>query len=220
MYAIAKPGDTRYQVRPDERANLITIPAQTNLVFLKYSTPIRALSHDRPLSRLHTAYFPWINAARGTVTSCQVSAPCSPHCGLQPWGNPRKCWDVGWCFKCLRQGMSASPLPQTEGNRRRDRRTEPRQETNYPTMLRSEPAGIGIIRVLDVSTSGLRVSAPFRLDLQSEVEIRVEGTSVVGVVGNCGCIGPNEFHVGIEIPNVASTGQQFSDHLRLLRARL
>ena len=116
--------------------------------------------------------------------------------------------------------MRASPHPQTEESRRRDRRTEHRHTTNYPTLLRSEPSGIGIIRVLDVSASGLRVSTPFLLDLQSEVEIRVEGTSVVGVVGNCGCIGPNEFHVSIEIPNAASAGQQFSDHLRLLRARL
>jgi hypothetical protein len=79
---------------------------------------------------------------------------------------------------------------------------------------------MGIIRVLDVSASGLRVSTPFRLDPQSEVEIRVEGKSLVGVVGNCGCVGPNEFHVGIEIPNAVSGGQRFSDHLRLLRARL
>jgi hypothetical protein len=92
--------------------------------------------------------------------------------------------------------------------------------TNYPTLLRSEPAGIGIIRVLDVSASGLRVSTPFRLDCQSEVEIRIEGTSVLGVVGNCSCIGPIEFHVGIEIPYPASADRQFSDHLRLLRTRI
>ena len=79
---------------------------------------------------------------------------------------------------------------------------------------------MGIIRVLDVSPSGLRVSTPFRLDPQSEVEIRVEGSSVVGVVGNCGCIGPNEFHVGIEISNATSGGRRLSDHLRVLRARL
>jgi hypothetical protein len=53
MDAIAKAGDSRdqVQVRPGERANLITIPAQTNLVFLKYPATLRALPHDVPLSR-------------------------------------------------------------------------------------------------------------------------------------------------------------------------
>jgi len=82
-----------------------------------------------------------------------------------------------------------------KGTGGRGRRTEPRHTTNYPTLLRSEPAGIGIIRVLDVSASGLRVATPFRLDCQSEVEIRIEGTSVLGVVGNGSCLGPIEFHV-------------------------
>ncbi len=99
----------------------------------------------------------------------------------------------------------------------RDRRTEPRHGINYPTLLRSEEAGIGIIRVLDVSASGMRVSVPFRLTLQSEVEIRIEGASVVGIVRNCSCIRANEFHVGIEIPRASADGEQFLHHLRLLR---
>src|ERR1700687_4877473 len=100
--------------------------------------------------------------------------------------------------------MRESPQLRTETNQRRDRRTEPRHPMNYPTLLRSEPAGIGIIRVVDASASGLGLYTPFRLDVQSEVEIRIEGRSVVGIVRNSNCIWPNEFHVGIEIPKVAS----------------
>jgi hypothetical protein len=70
---------------------------------------------------------------------------------------------------------------------------------------------------LDVSASGLRVSVPFRLEVQTEVEIRIEGASVVGIVGNCSCIRANEFHVGIQIP-LAAADEQTLRHLRLLRA--
>jgi signal transduction histidine kinase len=100
----------------------------------------------------------------------------------------------------------------------RERRTEQRQGTNYPTLLRSEHAGVASVRILDVSPSGLRVSAPFRLDLNTEVEIRIEGMSVVGVVRNCTCIRANEFHVGIAIRPASEGDKQFLDHVRLLRA--
>ena len=100
----------------------------------------------------------------------------------------------------------------------RERRTEPRHGINYPTLLRSEQAGIAIIRILDVSTSGLRVSVPFRLNLHSEVEIRIEGMSLVGIVRNCTRIRPNEFHVGIGIRPDSARDEQFLIHLRLLRS--
>lgn len=103
------------------------------------------------------------------------------------------------------------------GKKGHERRTEPRQGINYPTLLRSEQAGIAIIRVLDVSTSGLRVSVPFRLTVLSEVEIRIEGASVVGTVRNCNCIAANEFHVGIELRPASSNDEHFLHHLRLLR---
>ena len=103
------------------------------------------------------------------------------------------------------------------GKKGRERRTEPRHGINYPTLLRSEQAGIGIIRILDVSASGLRVSVPFRLTVLSEVEIRIEGASVVGTVRNCTCIAANEFHVGIELQPANSADEHFLQHLRLLR---
>jgi hypothetical protein len=102
------------------------------------------------------------------------------------------------------------------GKKGHERRTEPRHGINYPTLLRSEQAGIAIIRVLDVSTSGLRVSVPFRLTVLSEVEIRIEGASVVGTVRNCTCIAANEFHVGIELRAASSNDEHFLHHLRLL----
>jgi signal transduction histidine kinase len=116
----------------------------------------------------------------------------------------------------LAADAAVSPTPQN-GKKARERRTEPRHGINYPTLLRSEHAGIAIIRVLDVSASGLRVSVPFRLGLHSEVEIRIEGASVNGIVRNCTCIAANEFHVGIEIPPSSSSDEQFLHHLRLLR---
>ena len=105
-----------------------------------------------------------------------------------------------------------------EKKNRRERRAERRHGTNYPTLLRAERAGIAVIRVLDVSASGLRVSVPFRLIPRTEVEIRIEGTSVIGVVRNCTCIAANEFHVGILIPRDASPAEQERlNHLSLLR---
>jgi len=113
-----------------------------------------------------------------------------------------------------------SPVNTTSKNGKKghERRTEPRHGINYPTLLRSEQAGIAIIRVLDVSTSGLRVSVPFRLTVLSEVEIRIEGASVVGTVRNCNSIAANEFHVGIELRAASSNDEHFLHHLRLLRA--
>jgi hypothetical protein len=116
--------------------------------------------------------------------------------------------------------MPAVARGSMNGNKgSRERRTEPRHGINYPTLLRSEQAGIGIIRILDVSTSGLRVSVPFRLNLQSEVEIRIEGMSIIGVVRNCTCIRPNEFHVGIVIRPSSTGEEELLVHLRLLRSR-
>lgn len=106
---------------------------------------------------------------------------------------------------------------RTDRRQGRDRRTEPRHGINYPTLLRSE-AGVAGIRVLDVSVSGLRASVPFQLDIQSEVEIRVDGASVTGIVRNCTRIAANEFHIGIEIPHAQSANEESLHHLRLLRA--
>ena len=113
---------------------------------------------------------------------------------------------------------ATASAPSQNGKKGRERRAEPRQGTNYPTLLRSEQAGVAIIRVLDVSPGGLRVSVPFRLAIGSEVEIRIEGASVVGIVRNCTSIRANEFHVGIQIPPATASDEQFLHHLRLSRS--
>jgi hypothetical protein len=51
MHTITKARHALDQIRPDERTNLITIPAQTNLVLSKHPTPIPALFDDGPLTR-------------------------------------------------------------------------------------------------------------------------------------------------------------------------
>ena len=122
--------------------------------------------------------------------------------------------DVGTKF-------SVNPKLQSEKKERLERRTEDRHGTNYPTLLRAESAGVAVIRVLDVSASGLRVSVPFRLLPRTEVEIRIEGTSVVGIVRNCTRVTANEFHVGIKIPHEASIDEQERlNHLQMLRIEL
>ncbi len=115
----------------------------------------------------------------------------------------------------------ADEKPAGEKKKAPDRRAEDRHGINYPTLLRAESAGIAVIRVLDVSASGLRVSVPFRLLPRTEVEIRIEGTSVVGMVRNCTRIAPNEFHVGIHIPREASEDEQeHLNRLHMLRIEL
>ena len=117
--------------------------------------------------------------------------------------------------------LAVSPQPPSENKPRLERRTENRHGANYPTLLRAESAGIAVIRVLDVSASGFRVSVPFRLLPRTEVEIRIEGTSVVGIVRNCTRIAANEFHVGIRIPREASAEEQeHLNHLQMLRIEL
>lgn len=111
--------------------------------------------------------------------------------------------------------MSGRPQPAKAA---RERRSEPRHGINYPTLLRSEQSGIASVHILDVSTSGLRVSAPFRLEVLTEVEIRIEGMSLVGTVRNCTQIRSNEFHVGIEIRPTGAGDEQYLHHLRLLRS--
>jgi signal transduction histidine kinase len=116
--------------------------------------------------------------------------------------------------------LTISQNPQAGRKQGRERRTESRYVISYPTLLRSEDAGIAVIRVLDVSKSGVRVAVPFRLNRRAEVEIRIEGASVIGIVRNCTCIGANEFHVGIQIPPMASRDIECLNHLELLLERV
>jgi signal transduction histidine kinase len=92
-----------------------------------------------------------------------------------------------------------SPTARTEGLPAGEKRREVRYRVNYPTILKSKTLGVALVRILDVSRFGLRVSVPFRLPHGTEVEIRVEDKSVRGLVRNCGCMKAYEFHAGIEL---------------------
>jgi len=88
---------------------------------------------------------------------------------------------------------------------------------NAPTLVTSETAGIAAGLVLEASTSGLCLSLPFRLPVNSELKIKLEDSTVSGFIRNCVCIRAMEFHVGIEIPPTSSGSGQGLNHLRLLR---
>jgi hypothetical protein len=91
---------------------------------------------------------------------------------------------------------------------------------NAPTLVRSETAGIAAGLVLEASASGLCLSLPFRLPVNSEIKIQLEDNTVSGFIRNCVCIRAMEFHVGIEIPPTSPEGDCGLNHLRLLqRAR-
>ncbi|MGD1094622.1 MAG: ATP-binding protein [Bryobacteraceae bacterium] len=101
----------------------------------------------------------------------------------------------------------------------RDRRMATRYRVNHPTLLKSKSAGVAVVRVLDVSETGLRVSIPFRLELNTEVEIRVKDKTISGFVRNCVCKAGTEFHVGIEVSEPVSAGRfSFDQVLRRARA--
>jgi len=84
-------------------------------------------------------------------------------------------------------------------------------------MLISKAAGSASVQVLDIGRFGLRISAPFRLPVRDEVEIRLTDTTVVGVVRNCRCIRAIEFHVGIEIRYDDPDGETALDRSSVLR---
>ncbi len=85
-------------------------------------------------------------------------------------------------------------------------------------MLRSKTAGTASVQVLDIGRFGLRISAPFRLPLQDEVEeIRLADAKVLGVVRSCRCIRAIEFHVGIQIRPDDPAGETSLDRSAVLR---
>ncbi len=107
----------------------------------------------------------------------------------------------------------SSPNLASQAGQGRNRRTDLRSRVNHPTLLISQGAGAAGVRVLDVSATGMRVSVPFRLELNTEVEIQVNGNSISGVVRNCVCKAGTEFHVGVEINEAGSDGAPSFDQV-------
>ncbi len=89
----------------------------------------------------------------------------------------------------------------------------------HPALLKSKNAGVAAVRVLDMSATGLQVSLPFRLALNTEVEICVEDDTISGLVRTCVRHAATEFHVGIKVSEPVSGGRfSFDQVLRRPRA--
>jgi len=56
---------------------------------------------------------------------------------------------------------------------------------------------MSVAHVLDTSSTGLRVTAPCPLPVDTQVQILLEDTQISGRVRNCVLAGPTQFHVGI-----------------------
>jgi len=68
-----------------------------------------------------------------------------------------------------------------------------------PGLLRIQETrgGIYAITVLDVSKAGLRVNCPIAVPSDARVELKVQGSTILGTVRYARSVG-YEFHVGIE----------------------
>jgi hypothetical protein len=107
-------------------------------------------------------------------------------------------------------------FPHLSVDRVKERRTRARRRVSRPALLKSRAAGIAMVRLINASTSGLRISVPFLLPLGDEVEIRIDDAVILAVVRNCLCIRAHEFHVGVEIPESTSHDTLRVDLPRLL----
>src|SRR4030088_1156913 len=88
---------------------------------------------------------------------------------------------------------------------RRERRTESRQRVYKSGVIKSTIAGMSVAQVLDASATGLRVTAPCPLPLDTQVQILVDNTQISGSVRNCVLAGPTQFQLGIGNTTSAST---------------
>src|ERR1700694_1569066 len=80
---------------------------------------------------------------------------------------------------------------------RRERRTENRQRVFKSGVIKSNVAGMSVAQVLDTSSTGLRVTAPCPLPVDTQVQILLDGAQISGSVRNCVLAGSTQFHVGI-----------------------
>jgi hypothetical protein len=56
---------------------------------------------------------------------------------------------------------------------------------------------MSVAQVLDTSSTGLRVTAPCPLPVDTQVQVLLDGTKISGSVRNCVLAGSTQFHVGI-----------------------
>jgi len=82
----------------------------------------------------------------------------------------------------------------------RERRTNCRYRLNAPTLVSSETGDFAAALLLEASESGLCLSLPFGLPLNSQINIQLDDVTISGFIRNCVCIRAMEFHVGIHVP--------------------
>lgn len=78
-----------------------------------------------------------------------------------------------------------------------ERRKESRNPVSECGVIKTSVAGMAVAELLDVSRSGLRVTAPCPLPLDAQIEVVLENTRISGTVRNCVRGDSNQFHVGI-----------------------
>jgi hypothetical protein len=88
---------------------------------------------------------------------------------------------------------------------RRERRVESRHPVSEPSVIKSSFAGIAVAEVVDMSRSGLRVTAPCPFPVDAQIEVLFQDTKFCGSVRNCVRVRPTEFHVGIGNAKSGST---------------
>lgn len=80
---------------------------------------------------------------------------------------------------------------------REERRKESRNPVSESGVIKTRVAGMAVAELLDVSRSGLRVTAPCPLPVDTSIDVLLENTTISGSVRNCVRGDSNEFHVGI-----------------------
>ena len=70
---------------------------------------------------------------------------------------------------------------------------------------------MAVTELLDVSRSGLRVTAPCPLPVDAPIDVLLENITISGTVRNCVCSDSNQFYVGIGNAKSTSTPTRIYD---------
>jgi PilZ domain len=84
-----------------------------------------------------------------------------------------------------------------EPKKQRERRLESRRPVFEAAMIKSTISGLAVTQVLNISPSGLRVTAPYPFPVGAEIEVLFQSGKITGSVRNCVRARPTLFHVGI-----------------------
>ncbi len=84
--------------------------------------------------------------------------------------------------------------------------------------MKNPITGIAVSQLLDASRSGIRVTAPCPLPVETQVEFQFDNRTISGSVRYCVRAGPAQFHIGIG--NVTGKGIEVPDGLYVKLDRL